>query len=93
MLFSVAARGCSIAIHYNSDAVTASSLADSLRGDQHQDVVRTEVFQADLGDYEQVKRLHAEVVEKMSEVSILFNNGKLVDTWTNLAALLSSFVG
>jgi 3-oxoacyl-[acyl-carrier protein] reductase len=36
--------------------------------------VKSEVFQADLSTYDGARALHAEVVEKMGPIEVLFNN-------------------
>ncbi|KAK5240702.1 hypothetical protein LTR16_010285, partial [Cryomyces antarcticus] len=54
----LAALGCSIAVHYHS-ASTSSDLVATL---QTQYNVHSAAFQADIRDYDQVRRLHAEVV-------------------------------
>jgi 3-oxoacyl-[acyl-carrier protein] reductase len=68
---TLAALGCSIAIHYHQNASAATSLREQLRS-QHN--VRAEVFQADLSSYDSTRKLHADVVDKLGHPSILFNN-------------------
>ncbi|KAI4159717.1 MAG: hypothetical protein LQ342_006332 [Letrouitia transgressa] len=67
---ALAPLGCSIAIHYNSATGIAQSLAEELRNQG----VQAEVFQADLREYAGVRELHKQVVEKMGNPDILFNN-------------------
>jgi len=68
----LARQGCSIAVHYNSAAEKALALTKTLR-DISPDV-RAFKFQANLSDYDAVRQLHSEVVEKMGHPDILFNN-------------------
>ncbi|MCJ1277337.1 hypothetical protein MMC21_005149 [Puttea exsequens] len=68
---TLAAQGCSIAAHYHTDSSGATSLVSTLR---KQHGVRAQAFQADLGKYDDVRRLHAEIVAAMGDVKILFNN-------------------
>lgn len=67
---ALASLGCNIAVHYNSAAEKAESLVTELRSKG----VQAESFQADLGDYENVRQLHRAVVAKMGDPTILFNN-------------------
>lgn len=67
---ALAGLKCSIAVHYHSASDTASSLVSELRAKG----VRAEIFQSDLRNYEGVRSLHREVVEKMGHPTILFNN-------------------
>ncbi|KAL9039614.1 MAG: hypothetical protein Q9214_004805, partial [Letrouitia sp. 1 TL-2023] len=67
---ALAPLGCSIAIHYNSATSTAQSLTEELRNQG----VQAEAFQADLREYAGVRELHKQVVEKMGNPDILFNN-------------------
>lgn len=68
---ALARRGCSIAVHYNSAEDVASSLVTELEAFSG---VRAAAFQADLRDYDNVRRLHSEVVDKMGHPDILYNN-------------------
>ncbi|KAL8826453.1 MAG: hypothetical protein Q9191_003787, partial [Dirinaria sp. TL-2023a] len=61
---------CSIAVHYHSAEDTASTLISDLRAKG----IRAERFQADLRNYDGVRELHRQVVEKMGHPTILFNN-------------------
>jgi 3-oxoacyl-[acyl-carrier protein] reductase len=70
---ALARLGCSIAVHYNSDAETASSLVEELKSMG----LRAAAFQADLSSYEEARRLHSEVVKEMGHPTILFNNAGL----------------
>ncbi|GAO51250.1 hypothetical protein G7K_5357-t1 [Saitoella complicata NRRL Y-17804] len=67
---ALAGLGCDIAVHYNSAAEKAQTLVAALR----EKGVKAECFQADLRSYDEVRRLHKEVVEKMGHPAILFNN-------------------
>jgi len=62
--------GCSVAVHYNSAAVTANLLVMELESLG----VQAAAFQADLSSYDETRRLHAEVVKGLGDPSILFNN-------------------
>ena len=67
---ALASLGCNVAVHYNASGPKAASLAEHLRARG----VKAEVFQADLGDYENVRRLHYRVTDTMGHPTILFNN-------------------
>ncbi|KAF9267195.1 NAD-binding protein [Marasmius fiardii PR-910] len=66
---ALARQGASIAVHYHSDSEKAADLVAQL-----QETVPAIAFQADLSDYDNVRRLHAEVVDKLGHPDILFNN-------------------
>ncbi|KAL6718187.1 hypothetical protein ACLMJK_004275 [Lecanora helva] len=66
----LASTGCSIAVHYHSAASTAESLVNELRAKK----VKAESFQADLRNYEGVRKLHKKIVQTMGAPLILFNN-------------------
>lgn len=68
---SLARLGCSIAVHYNSAAEKATELVSQL---QALPGVKAAAFQADLSDYDNVRRLHREVVAMLGHPDILFNN-------------------
>jgi 3-oxoacyl-[acyl-carrier protein] reductase len=70
---TLAALGCSIAVHYNSASDTAATLVTDLKAKG----VRAQAFQADLSTYDGVRTLHAAVVAAMGNPSILFNNAGL----------------
>ena len=70
---ALARFGCSVAVHYNSASDVANTLVKDLKALN----VRAEVFQADLSSYDDTRRLHKEVVEKMGHPTILFNNAGL----------------
>ncbi|KIW04646.1 uncharacterized protein PV09_04391 [Verruconis gallopava] len=66
----LAAEGVNVAVHYHSAKATADELTRKLR-----DLgVQAESFQADLQDYDEVRKLHAAVEEKMGKVTILYSN-------------------
>lgn len=69
---ALAALGCSVAIHYNAAGSTAEELVRELEAPVQG--VKARAFQADLSNYEEVRRLHKEVVESLGEPTILFNN-------------------
>ncbi len=56
---TLASHGCSIVIHYNSNSTKAEELLHQLRSNKG---VKAEAFQADMSDYEPVRKLHAEVI-------------------------------
>ncbi|KAJ7471956.1 NAD-binding protein [Mycena latifolia] len=72
-----AVRGCSIAVHYNSAREPANDLVAGL---MTLPGVRAHAFQADLGDYDSVRALHAAVVETLGHPDILFNNAGTTGT-------------
>lgn len=73
---TLASRGCSIAVHYHSNETSAKALVTTLDSSLQSIGVTggAAAFQADLSDYEMVKKLHKEVVDKMGHPDILFNN-------------------
>ncbi|TFK38451.1 NAD-binding protein [Crucibulum laeve] len=68
---ALARRGCSIAVHYHSAKSKADSLVEQLSALPG---VRAVAFQADLSEYENVRKLYREVIETMGDPDILFNN-------------------
>ncbi|THU98559.1 NAD-binding protein [Dendrothele bispora CBS 962.96] len=68
---TLARQGCSIAVHYNAAADKARVLVQELTSSFG---VRAIAFGADLSDYDNVRNLHAQVVEKLGHPDILFNN-------------------
>ncbi|KAK7536921.1 3-oxoacyl-reductase [Phyllosticta citribraziliensis] len=66
----LAEMGCNIAAHYNTNVEAAEILVKGLQ----RKGVRAEAFQADLNDYEEVRKLHKSVVSTFGHPSILFNN-------------------
>ncbi|KAJ4490709.1 NAD-binding protein [Lentinula aciculospora] len=69
---ALACQGCSIAVHYNSAQEKALALAQTLQAASPD--IRAVVFQANLSDYDSVRRLHSEVVQNLGHPDILFNN-------------------
>ncbi|KAL0948232.1 hypothetical protein HGRIS_010832 [Hohenbuehelia grisea] len=96
---ALARRGCAIAVHYHTARDKADALVLLLTGDRASSgsadqpsqvpvPVPARAFQADLGDYDAVRRLHAEVTSWAKNLSthgnegvqergidVLFNNG------------------
>lgn len=68
---ALASLGCSIALHFHTAASTAESLAAELRVKHN---VKAEPFPADLSNYDSVRELHRNVVQKLGPPTILFNN-------------------
>ena len=68
---ALASLGCNIAIHYHSAAKKAETLGEEVRAKG----VKAECFQADLSNYDNVRKFYHEVIEKMGNPIILFNNG------------------
>ncbi|KAH9475175.1 L-rhamnose 1-dehydrogenase (NADP(+)) [Psilocybe cubensis] len=69
-------RGCSIAVHYNA----AKAKADALVAELSQIGVKAIAFQAEMGNFDQVRKLHADVVEQLGHPDILFNNAGRTNT-------------
>lgn len=67
---ALAALGCSIAVHYNSNVTGAEYLVKDLKTMG----VQAEAFPADMRDYDSVRQLHSLVVTTMGHPTILFNN-------------------
>jgi len=72
---ALASLGCSIAVHYNTAADTAKELVQQIESANK--AGKAKAFQANLGNYDEVRRLHQEVVEQLGEPTILFNNAGL----------------
>ena len=66
----LASLGCNIAVHYNSATQKAETLVKELRSKG----IKAESFRADLSNYDNVRKLHCDVVEKIGDPVILFNN-------------------
>ncbi|KAF7361349.1 NAD-binding protein [Mycena sanguinolenta] len=74
---ALAIRGCSIAVHYN----TAQQPADDLVAELTKlPGIRAHAFQADMGDYDSVRAMHAAVVDILGHPDILFNNAGTTGT-------------
>ncbi|KZV65611.1 NAD(P)-binding protein [Peniophora sp. CONT] len=67
----LASRGVHLALHFRSSAPAAGELAASL-AQAHG--VRAQAYQCDLGDYDAVRTMHADIVREMGEIEILYNN-------------------
>ena len=74
---TLAAQGCHIAIHYHRASSVAADLVSRLPSKYKDLGVKAASFQADLSDYSEVRRLHAEVVSTLGDPDILFNNAGL----------------
>jgi len=70
---SLASMGCAIAVHYHSSKEKADALLEELKNKG----VKAEGFKADLTSYDEVRKLHADVVKEMGYPTILFNNAGL----------------
>ncbi|KAF2139097.1 uncharacterized protein K452DRAFT_232935 [Aplosporella prunicola CBS 121167] len=70
---ALASMGCSIAAHYNSNADKAAALVEELKAKG----VKAQAFQADVNNYDEVRRLHASVTANLGAPTILFNNAGL----------------
>ena len=68
---ALAAEGCDVAVHYHQASDAAKSLSSRLASTHN---IRVQAFQADLSGYEDVKRLHSDVVKALGHPTILFNN-------------------
>lgn len=64
-------------MHYNSAADSANDLVTELTKFPG---IRAHAFQADLSDYDNVRTLHADVVAKLGNPDILFNNAGITGT-------------
>ncbi|KAK5104189.1 hypothetical protein LTS08_002075 [Lithohypha guttulata] len=67
---SLASLNCNIAVHYNAAVDKAQQLVSKLESVG----VKAMAFQADLSSYDETRRLHSEVVNKIGHPTILFNN-------------------
>ncbi|KAF9039130.1 NAD-binding protein [Panaeolus papilionaceus] len=68
----LANQGCSVAVHYNSAKSAAEQLVQELT--QLNPSIKAAAFQADLRDYNGVRKLHQDVVNTLGHPDILFNN-------------------
>ncbi|EJD40244.1 putative short-chain dehydrogenase/reductase [Auricularia subglabra TFB-10046 SS5] len=74
---TLAARGCSLALHYNSNTDAALALSEELRhkySSSSNPEFQAVLFKADLSSYEGARDLHARVVSTLGNPDILFNN-------------------
>lgn len=70
-----AKQGWDLALHYNTASTeTRSTLAKTIQEAAPREDLQLAFFQADLGDYDAVRKLHADVVSQLGNVDILFNN-------------------
>lgn len=74
---TLSAHGCSIAVHYHANETAAKDLVNALNSSGGSG--KAAAFQADLSNYDMVKRLHKEVVDKMGHPDILFNNAGITN--------------
>lgn len=70
---ALAKMGCSIAVHYHSSQESAEQLVLKLQAMD----VRAKAFEADLTNYDEVRKLHNEVRGALGPPTILFNNAGL----------------
>ncbi|KZS95302.1 NAD-binding protein [Sistotremastrum niveocremeum HHB9708] len=76
----LAKSGCRIAVHYHKASSTADDLVSQIsssslsNGASNGHAPVAKAFQADLSSYDQVRKLHAEVIKEMGEPDILYNN-------------------
>ena len=73
---ALANHDCSIAVHYNTSKDKADDIVHQLK----QLGVNAVAFQADLSEYENVRKLYADVVAQMGLVDVLFNNSGVTNT-------------
>jgi 3-oxoacyl-[acyl-carrier protein] reductase len=73
--FALAKAGCDIALHYHQSASKAADIAKELTSTYG---IRCQIFQADIGNYDQVRKLHADVVSSLGHPDILYNNSGIV---------------
>lgn len=84
---ALAERGARIGIHYNQNRSAAEETASLLDGDRHP------LFQADLKDVDDIKKMIQGAVQQMGQIDILVNNAGVYylhnpsetdfDTWHN----------
>ncbi|KAJ4290278.1 hypothetical protein N0V90_010493 [Kalmusia sp. IMI 367209] len=71
----LAALGCSIGIHYNTDQDTALALLEEFKEEyMHMFGSKFVCYGADLSNYEEVKELHEHIVSLLGPPNILINN-------------------
>jgi len=73
----LAKAGCHIALHYHHAASKATDIVNDLTSSYG---IRCQAYQADLADYDQVRKLHADVVATLGQPDILYNNGGVTNT-------------
>jgi len=74
---ALANHGCSIAVHYNASKAKADDIVAQLK---KLPGVNATAFQADLSEYDNVRKLYADVAAQMGQVDILFNNSGVTNT-------------
>ncbi|KAL5429753.1 hypothetical protein PMIN06_008148 [Paraphaeosphaeria minitans] len=81
----LAALGCSIGIHYNSDQDAALALLEEFKEEyMHAFGSKFACYGADLGSYEEVRELHEHIVALLGPPNILINNhGATIQTGVN----------
>jgi len=63
------------ALHYNSaDLSTRETLANSIKHASPDNEPQVSFFQADMGDYDSVRRMYEDITDAMGNPDILFNN-------------------
>jgi len=72
----LASRGINIAVHYHTKRDVAIALVAELSSLG----VHAAAFRADLGDYDAVRKMHAEVVQTLGHPDILYHNGARAGT-------------
>jgi 3-oxoacyl-[acyl-carrier protein] reductase len=70
----LASLGCSIGIHYNSDIETAEKLQDEFKAKYRDSGARSYISKADMGNYDEVRAMHAYFVRVLGPPTILINN-------------------
>ena len=78
----LAALGCDLSVHYNSDSRGAEEVAESIRSDGR----KAFVVQAAVGEADQVRRMFDEVFSQFSRLDILVNNAG-TQVWAPLLEL------
>ena len=78
-----------LALHYNSAShetrdQLASDVAGVMSAGQH---IKYEFFQADLGNYDSVRRMHKQVVDSIGDIDVLFNNAGATGGMTGVQSL------
>ncbi|KAF1937883.1 putative short-chain dehydrogenase/reductase [Clathrospora elynae] len=71
----LASLGCSVGIHYNSDKAGAEELCAEL-AERYGDAAgaKYHAVKADMGNYDEVRNMHASALEHLGGVNILINN-------------------
>ncbi|ETW76558.1 hypothetical protein HETIRDRAFT_389594, partial [Heterobasidion irregulare TC 32-1] len=74
----LASRGVSIAVHYFSSQAKADALVSEILANNPS--IKAAAFQADLGDYDAVRRMHKQIVETLGSPDILYCNAAATGT-------------